>query len=443
MDSRDNTPPEKIFCKCPHCMGQFTIAPDMLESTLLCPHCREQIEHPEETVRSEPAPSELPDESRIHLPPPRKEKFTPARRAAPERKELPKESVKFEDKVPEFVAVNPEIEYDKVRLKRYADGEKSGLLNFFLILGSLAMLVIAGVFYYLTLNLPDVGDPRAAAEDLLVDHEGEESTFYQSAYEIPEDMLDADSANYSGEEDPILKLVRGEVFQPGDLDSALETVKQYCAADSVEERIRHVYAPEETLGPMTIDSRRPTAEKPGPKPVQISNARLVGKVMVTNIVFDDNTMKPANFLQDEDGSRWLLEWFSWSQYQEMTYDELMEKKPRKPVTVRVYLGMSANYERPFESAGKPTNYEQKSYINVDVRFDDMRSLRGYADRHDKLSADLTRELLMGTIPVTISIAFPDRKSEAKPDQIIITRLVRTGWLGDKAYRFAKENLESE
>lgn len=442
MDSRAKTSDDHIFCKCPHCMGQFTIAPGMLESKLLCPHCREQIDRPEETVLETASPK---DESRINLPAPKKEKFTPTRRSAPSApKELSKDSVKFEDKVPEFVAVNPEIEYDKTRLKRYADKEKGGLLNFFLILGALAMLTIAGVLYYLTVNLPDVGDPKAAAEDLLVDHEGKESTFYQSAYEIPEEMLDTESGIYSGEEDPILKLVRGEVFQPGDLDSALQTIKQYCAGESVDERIKHVYAPEETLGPMKVDSaRHAPGATGGPKPVQISNARLVGKVMVTNIVFDDNSMKSANFLQEEGGSRWLLEWFSWSQYQEMTYGELMEKRPRKPVTVRVYVGMAANYERPFESAGKETNYERKSYINVDVRFDDTHSLRGYADRHEQLSADLTRELLMGNIPVTVSIQFPDRKSEAKPDQVIITKLVRTGWLGDKAYRFAQENLESE
>lgn len=426
---------KKINCKCGHCGGQFLVSSDMLNSKLLCPHCKEEVKEP---IDMDSADSAQP--AKTQLPPPKKEKFTPTRRPAPA---APQEKLRYEERPHSFVAAEPEPEFDKTRLKRYVKEDKGSMTSFFLVLGALGMLTIAGVFYYKTIDLPDITDTNITAESLLVDNESKNTSSYQeTSFSVPVDLMERDD-HPAPSDDPILEATREQVFQKGDLEKALTTIKQFSAAKTVEELMQYVYAPQETLEPMKKwFERAGNADQESPKPVHILNARLIGKIMIANITFDDNSIRTANLLYDESRETWLLDWFSWEQYEEMTYDEIIAKRPTNPVVVRVHMGMAANYEKPFLSSPEEGNYKGAAYINVDLRYDDSHSLRGYINRHDELSAQITKELMIGSLPVTIAISFPEAQSGAKPDQVIITRLIRIGWLGDAAYKANEQYIKS-
>ncbi len=437
---------EKTAFACPQCNGQFMVTPEMLNTRLLCPHCRQEIKAPAEVIETPKVP--VPPAKSL---PPQKNKFVASKKVtrkaeeeeipapAPKKGKIKGEEFKFDDKIQSFVPKGPEPELDQKRLKIY-NKNKSGMLTFLLMLGAFAFLSISGVYIYKAVKIPEISDEEIDPGSLLVDNEHKEGGYIHTV-EFATNIFN-EKVEYQ-EDDPLLKVLKVPSFEEGDLANAFQTLLDFSNASTVDEQIKYVFAPEDTAGPLKIQNERDKdlADKK-PKPVQFMDARLAGSMMVANVAMNDNSTKQAVFIKSQGDIPWRLEWFSWSQYQEMTYDELLEKRPTYPVQVRVFMGISADYEKPFEAEPRETNYLKRIYTNVELTFAPLKRLRGYVDRHDMLAADLTQRLMLGTATGTVSIKFPAPRSGARQDQVIIVKYDWPGWMGEKAYEMNKDILSS-
>lgn len=437
----EHTPSEKsgkIFCKCPECKGQFFISPEMLENKLLCPHCNTDVSS---SFHGGMQNDHQPEPSKSQLPPPKKEKIHLARRISTPR--VNARDITFEDRQQSFIPAPKESPPDKVRLKKHhLNQEKSSMPTFFLVLGSLAMLTIAGVFYYKILNLPDITKLEDPVSSLLIDTE-EESQNTEIPPVPPDETFDLNQNILPLDKENRQDFMKRQIISKYDLETALDNIKKFCAASTDDEKAKYVYASEDTIRPMKEwTQKKGLSDLSEPVPFNIVDARVIGKIMVTTVSMGNNNIKTAYFLYDDKLKTWLLDWFSWVQYQEKSFEELMKERPETPVAVRVNIGMAANYEAPFESTEKPSNYEGKEYINIDLRFDDSKTLRGYIDRRSELAVGITKELMSGPIPAMVTISFPPKSSGAKPDQVVILNLVRIGWLGDAAQRTYLESIRT-
>lgn len=432
----------KIFCKCPQCKGEFIISSEMLESKLLCPHCKSDVTDFIRQSQNQNQNDDDQDTPKTQLPPPRKEKIHLSRKISRPVSQNQRDA--FEDRDHTFVPADKETKIDKVRLKKHINQEKSSLPTFFLILGAIGMLAIAGVFYYKIIKLPDITKLEDPVSSLLIDNEDQIIPSEISAMSAPgENDIDTDQniipLNNSAGQD----FLKRQIINKQDLDTCLENLQKFCKASTAEEKSKYVFASEETITPMNHWAKQmkldDLSEQP---PLNIVNARLMGKLIIATVALGNNTPKTAYFLYDDQLKTWLLDWFSWVQYQKMTYEELMRERPQSPVLIRVNIGMAANYQSPFDAAAQPDSYQGKSYVNIDLRFDDSKTLRGYVDRSNELSIAITKNLMSGTVPAIISVSFPPESSGAKPDQVIISDIIRIGWLGDAAQETYIESTQN-
>lgn len=171
------------------------------------------------------------------------------------------------------------------------------------------------------------------------------------------------------------------------------------------EKIREYYRTR-TLSPL-----EPKAVAPGGRVVKNGN------LWAADVILPDNSARPVTLRRSQDGYR--VDWESWVGYSEMTWEEIRELRPVKPVTFRVLCSAVQYYNYGFTDESEWISYRLQSPDRKQALFgyaarpsEEAKRLLRYGDEEGKPRAFILR------------IRFAE---DSGPDQVIIDEVVSTGW----------------
>ena len=120
------------------------------------------------------------------------------------------------------------------------------------------------------------------------------------------------------------------------------------------------------------------------------------------------------------GNEIKVDWETFTGQGEMSWDDLLLKRPTTPVLMRVLVKSDDYFNRDFPDATKHACYQLESHR-------DTHRVFGYVERGSKVHALLSsRARTTQRVPVVVRLRFPEgAKSD---DQLEIVELVADGWL---------------
>lgn len=205
----------------------------------------------------------------------------------------------------------------------------------------------------------------------------------------------------------------------------MKVVKKYVGATTVAEKLACVDDPE------TIASLLPTwvsnAKKLSPEKLTIIDIVMRGGVMILAMGESQSDVRYAVFCFDKERNAWVMDWFAWEQWGEMSAEEFHQKKPSTPVTMRVLASIGRQYTPGYSDSAAQDNIGGKAYLNLAVRYESGEMGNVYIDRASPDATALSESLRTGAAAVLVQLAYPQADASAP----VVVKVVRMGWLGDK------------
>ncbi len=134
----------------------------------------------------------------------------------------------------------------------------------------------------------------------------------------------------------------------------------------------------------------------------------------------------AGDLSSPDGGRYVLDWTSFVIYSEMSWAELMDKRPVNPVLMRVKVKPSDYFNKYFPDSQGLYCLELNDPLKSD-----SPPLYGYVRKNTPLGAAITmvlRRAVGEPQNATVTVKYPEDSSSLDGNQVWIHELVADGWL---------------
>jgi hypothetical protein len=212
-------------------------------------------------------------------------------------------------------------------------------------------------------------------------------------------------------------------------DAALKVVNAFLGAKNVEERlllVRDSAAMEAKL--RTYYQRHPAEAGPvAHRSVEFLAARTQGEHSYDfSVALPDGTSRTVLALRPTVGAPYTVDWGSFVMYSDLSWAEMLEKRPTTPVFARV---MAA-----------PDNYYNYNFLDSQrllcVRLTDPQNpagkpVFGYCNRSSELGRSLDYMVRKGfgqAVPLMVELRFPDPKDSDRNDQAWVERIVSEGWV---------------
>ncbi|MEG0333588.1 MAG: hypothetical protein RR419_03220 [Akkermansia sp.] len=378
MTTNDSSlPPTKVKIQCSHCHQFFAAFDNMIGKKVRCPHCSESV--------------------------------TAAR---------PHQESSTGDTTPH--KSNPITKTQEPTSRK---------MDYLLITLSIIFCVIAISIFAKTLSLKSSNGKASTVEDLLVD-KGVEHRFYTPSNSDNEKLNLVDEQSAIEQQKKVIESYTKPQSTESDIPAILEQMKSFLAAQTYEEKLAFVYSPQ-TMRPLMKQWYVTHQEAPATPERIIDTILPLDTIIITRILMKDNQTKEAVFIHDKKTKKWLLDWTSWIAYSPLSQAQLIEQRPKTPTLVRASFSISDQYIPPFlEKPGKD-NFEGLSYLAIKIRFIDNTELNGYIDRSSELAIEISQKTMLGEVPLTAEIHFPEGLEKNK-NCVIIDKIIRNGWLSDQA-----------
>jgi len=202
------------------------------------------------------------------------------------------------------------------------------------------------------------------------------------------------------------------------LAAAEPLAKVFLEAETIEEILPIIHEPARIQ--LLLQSRYPDGKIP---PSGMAKFNASGQVSykdsfaAVTILTPDYERKQLAFIDGEDGLK--IDWESWIGWSEMSWPELLDTKPKKPVLVRVMAKWVDYYNFGFSDEKAWRSYRL-------VSPDGETTLYGYVEQNSLLDQRLRPGEPTASVAVTLKIHF--REDEQSQNQVIIDSLVSDGWV---------------
>ncbi len=142
--------------------------------------------------------------------------------------------------------------------------------------------------------------------------------------------------------------------------------------------------------------------------------------VIVRVVTNDFSELPIG-LKKEEGS-WRVDWESWVAYSEMSAEDIIRKRPRKPTLVRIAAENISYYNYGYSNDNKYTSYRLSFRGDHPV-------LWGYVQKNSKLGVKMAA-LFSNTSLKNLTLRVHCEPRSKGRDQVIIDELVTSGWILD-------------
>ena len=289
------------------------------------------------------------------------------------------------------------FDWDSESTRESAGSGRRSSLKIVLFGGLVAVVLIAGVMILFLVDL-DKGKEGSSFEDALLSREGivvgtddEEGVFVK---ELRTADIDAEVA------------------------AMTEAVERFLGATTVDEllavTLRDRYQQDRIRDYYQTRELTPKVAK-----LVAAGGRIVknGDLWATDVVFSDNSRRPITVQRGENGYR--VDWESWVGYSEMTWEEIREARPMKPVLFRVLCSRVQYYNYGF--------VDEREWLSFRLQSPDRKqTLYGYAARRSEVEKRLVQYGDKEGKPraFIVKIRFAE---DSGPDQVIIDEVLSAGW----------------
>lgn len=219
---------------------------------------------------------------------------------------------------------------------------------------------------------------------------------------------------------------------PSEQEKAQSAVAAFLAAKNVEERlpmIRDAPRMEERVRKyyQTHDSG-PIAYKEI-QPREVNPEGIMS--FAFNVVLSDGEARrvvvaKSGGMASSGGDRYIIDWSSFVVYSEMTWKELMEKRPVTPTLLRVWVKPGNHFNRFF-----PDPATLHCMTLVDPLDKNSPPIYAYVQKGNSLGMVMDIFLRKGAgepQPVILTVKFPSDSSNPEANQVWVDEFVAEGWL---------------
>ncbi len=397
--------------QCPTCFGLFRVRRDEASSIGNCPSCEARIL--------------IPSLQEI------KESLLREKESQPEKKEPKKVlgSEPVEERVPVYAKaeiIQPKAEsleedaaVERVRKKRFI-GQNAGEIEWeegdeVVSSGGVPWLLLGSVILFLVLVV-GVGAHYVRGSAIAGGGGGEAALLVDS--ELTGDLALQFGGTDEKEDQAVQMAENAEKF---DRESTWAAIEGFLTAETVEARAEFIRDPERVRPLMKIFYERNPYEPEGFRKVDESRISIGKTFMTSHVQTRDFLWAPIGVERVADS--YVVDWESWVGYSEMSFEEMMKKRPRNPVLVRVTISPRTYYNYGFS--------DDKKWVSYRLAFpNDEGSLWAYVERSSELFSQLDA-VYAGTEESfgVFKIKFPS-KARIK-DQVILTEMISSGWVTEK------------
>lgn len=143
----------------------------------------------------------------------------------------------------------------------------------------------------------------------------------------------------------------------------------------------------------------------------------VGEAVLLMVETDDFRQRPMGLVEEEDG--WKVDWEAWVGWSEMSWQDIVEKRPAGPVVCRVQVTATDYFNYRFADETAWQSYWLES-PNGDG------SLYGYVPRGGAMDQLLKPADNERRVPFLVKLAFPE--GEARGNQVEIVEVIGRSWV---------------
>jgi hypothetical protein len=293
-----------------------------------------------------------------------------------------------------------QLDWDKVPEQRIRVGKRSNRRWGRLVAIGIAALTLVGALLFL---IQRKRQPNETPAPIVVEKPQEISGSAPEPIDLPLEM-NRNQTELLAELEPLAR----KFLTAASVDEMLPLVRN---RDTVEKKMRAFY-PNGTIA------------APGMSAFNTSgNLSYRGKLASVAVRTDDFSSKQLAYIRTAEGMK--IDWESYVGWSEMTWDDLLSKKPTKPTIFRASLRLVDYYNFSFSDEGKWQSYQLRSP-------DGQHVVYGYVKRDSGIDKRLRpAEKNSGNL-VTVSLKFP--LGETSKNQVLIEEILADGWVegaGDK------------
>ena len=143
----------------------------------------------------------------------------------------------------------------------------------------------------------------------------------------------------------------------------------------------------------------------------------VGKAVLLMVETDDFRQRPIGLVEEDDG--WKVDWEAWVGWSEMSWREMIEKRPTEPVLCRVQVTATDYFNYRFSDETAWESYWLESP-------DAEASLYGYVPKGGVMDHLLKPADNERRVPFLVKLAFPE--GETRGNQVEIVEVVGRSWV---------------
>ncbi len=196
-------------------------------------------------------------------------------------------------------------------------------------------------------------------------------------------------------------------------------VKQYFAADSVEEKMKYLRKTPKLKE--RLEALAATDKSPNDELLSVNSGEIVFDGKFVSSVLRTKNMGDRSIVFEMKGRELLIDWESWTEWSSMPWEQFLKEKPTAPQEFRVYLEDATYFNFDFSDDTKWRCLSLKSGNGEHVIY-------GYVPVGSLLESQVADNQISGNKgSITLELKFLENAQSS--NQVLIEKFIKKGWTG--------------